>query len=73
MGLETGLPRLMNSILDAILKLYQHDCLIGDSPDNCVYPKEQKPPAKNGRLPRQLIDAVVETIIECAENSDNTV
>ena len=73
MGLETGLPRLMNAILDVVIKLYNHDCLIGDCPDNCVYPPGKTPSAKNGRLPRQLIDAIAETIMECSTDNDNTV
>lgn len=30
-----------------------------------------KPPAKNGRLPRLLIDAIVEAVCDCAADSDN--
>jgi len=73
MGLESGLPRLMNDILTCIQQLYAYECLVGDCPDNCVYPKDKQPPAKNGRRTRKLIDAITETVMECAQDSDNTV
>ena len=73
MGLETGLPRLMNEILTVVQQLYAYECLVGDCADNCVYPQDRKPPQKNGRLPRKLIDAIVESVMECAQDTDNTV
>lgn len=45
--------------------------LPGGSEDNCIYPDGQKPPGKNGRLQRLLIDAIVESVCECAQDSDN--
>lgn len=73
MGLETGLPRLMTDILICIQKLYTYDSLIGDSQDNCIYPADRKPSPKNGRLPRLLIDAIADSVMDCAQDSDNTV
>lgn len=66
MALETGLPRLMTDILICIQKLYTYDALIGDTQDNCIYSAERKPTAKNGRLPRLLIDAVADAVMDCA-------
>ena len=71
MALETDLPRLMEFILVTITKLCNFDCLIGDAEDNCVYPDDKKPAAKNGRLPRLLIDAMVDSAIECAFHNDS--
>ena len=73
MALETGLPRLMTDIFVALQKLITFDCLVGDGPDNCVYPPDKKPPEKNGRLPRLLIDAIADSVMECAQDSDNQV
>lgn len=73
MGLETGLPRLVTDILVAIQKLYTYDCLVGDCQDNCIYPVDKKPPAKNGRLPRLLIDAICEAVMECGQDVDTQV
>lgn len=66
MGLETGLPRLMTDILSSIQRLYSYEFLIGDCEDNCLYAEDRKPSSKNGRLPRLLIDAIVESVCECA-------
>lgn len=71
LGLETGLPRLVTDILSTIQKLYAYDFLNGDCEDNCIYADDRKPPAKNGRLPRKLIDAIVESVCECAQDQDN--
>lgn len=66
LGLETGLPKLTTEILSCIQKLYAYDYLVGDCEDNCIYAEDRKPPSKNGRLPRLLIDAIVESVCECA-------
>ena len=66
MALETGLPTLMEETLSTIHKLYGWNCLIGDELDNCVFLEERKPPAKNGRHARLLIDAIVYSVNECA-------
>ena len=65
------MPRLMTDVLQAIQTLYSYDMLSGGSEDNCIYTEGQKPPAKNGRLVRLLIDAIVESVCECAQDSDN--
>lgn len=46
---------------------------MGDSQDNCVYPPDRKPSPKNGRLPRLLIDAIADSVMDCAQDSDNQV
>lgn len=71
MALETGLPTLMEEILTTIHKLYGWNCLIGEELDNCVYPEGRKPPAKNGRQPRLLIDAIVDSVIDCAFDANS--
>ena len=71
LALETKMPRLMTDVLQAIQTLYSYDMLSGGSEDNCIYTEGQKPPAKNGRLVRLLIDAIVESVCECAQDSDN--
>ena len=45
----------------------------GDCPDNCKYEEGQTPPNMNGKRPRLLIDAIVETICRCSEDRDNQV
>jgi hypothetical protein len=66
LGLETGLPRLMADVLSCIQKLFAYDYLTGDCEDNCIYSDDHRPSAKNGRLPRMLIDAIVESVCDCA-------
>ena len=61
----------MEFLLYRIQKLFTYEFLDGNCEDNCKYSDETKPPEKNGRLPRLLIDAIVESICECAHERDN--
>jgi hypothetical protein len=63
----------MEFLLYRIQKLFTYEFLDGNCEDNCKYADENKPPEKNGRLPRLLIDAIVEAICECAHERDNQV
>lgn len=73
MAIETKLPRLVEQLLYRIQKLFSLDFLDGNCPDNCKYEEGQNPPATNGKRPRLLIDAIVETICHCSEDRDNQV
>ena len=70
-AIETKIPRLMEQLLYRIQKLFSYEFLDGNCKDNCLYPEDQKPPEMNGRQPRLLIDAIVETICRCADDRDN--
>ena len=72
-AIETKIPRLMEQLLYRIQKLFSYEFLDGNCKDNCLYPEGQKPPETNGRQPRLLIDAIVETICKCADDRDNQV
>ena len=64
----------METLLYIIQKLVTFEFLDGNCQDNCVYPEgSQVPSQNNGKLPRLLIDAIVETICECAVERDNLV
>ena len=65
MAIETKIPRLMEQLLYRIQKLFSYELLDGDCEDNCRYPDGQSPPAMNGKQPRLLIDAIIETICKC--------
>jgi len=71
MALDTKLPKLMEHILYIIQKLISYEFLDGNCDDNCIYPEGQQPGPHNGRLPRKLIDAVVESICSCVTERDN--
>jgi hypothetical protein len=71
LAMESKIPRLMEFLLYRIQKLFTYEFLDGNCEDNCKYSDDSKPPEKNGRLPRLLIDAIVETICECAHERDN--
>ena len=73
MAIETKLPRLVEQLLYRIQKLFSLDFLDGNCADNCKYEEGQTPPATNGKRPRLLIDAIVETICHCSEDRDNQV
>lgn len=73
MALETKITKLMEGILYAMQKLVSYNFLDGNMEDNCIYVEEQKPQAMNGRLPRRLIDAIVESICSCVTERDNQV
>ena len=70
MAIETKQPRLVEQLLYRIQKLFSYDFLDGDCPDNCKYEEGAKPPATNGKRPRLLIDAIIETICRCSEDRD---
>ena len=70
-ALETKMPKLMTDVLQTVQTLYSYEMLQGGCEDNCLYPEGQKPPSKNGRLPRMLIDAIVDSVCECAQDIDN--
>ena len=72
-AIESKLPRLVEQLLYRIQKLFSYEFLDGNCPDNCKYEEGQTPPAKNGKRPRLLIDAIVETICRCSEDRDNQV
>lgn len=72
-AIETKIPRLMEALLYRIQKLFSYEFLDGNCKDNCLYPEGAKPPEMNGRQPRLLIDAIVETICRCADDRDNQV
>ena len=63
----------MELLLYRIQKLFSYDLLDGDFEDNCKYPEGQSPPAMNGKQPRLLIDAIIETICKCSEDRDSLV
>lgn len=73
MALETKITKLMEKILYSIQKLVSYEFLDGNMEDNCIYTEESKPNPSNGRLPRRLIDAVVESICACVTERDNQV
>ena len=63
----------MEWLIYRIQKLFTYEFLDGACSDNCNYTAENKPSAKNGRIDRLLIDAIVETICECAQERDAAV
>jgi hypothetical protein len=64
----------MESLLYIIQKLISYEFLDGNCEDNCIYPEDQKPSSNmNGRLPRKLIDGIVESICNCVTERDNQV
>jgi hypothetical protein len=73
MGLDTKVTKLMETLLYIIQKLISYEFLDGNCEDNCIYLEEQQPSAHNGRLPRKLIDAIVESICACVTERDNQV
>ena len=73
LAMDTKITKLMEHILYIIQKLISYEFLDGNCDDNCIYPDDQKPPANNGRLPRKLIDAIVESICNCVTERDNQV
>jgi hypothetical protein len=73
MAIETKIPRLMETLLYRIQKLFSYEFMDGDCEDNCHYPEDQKPAETNGKQPRLLIDAIIETICRCAEDRDSLV
>jgi len=48
-AIETKQPRLMESLLYKIQKLFTYEFLDGNCKDNCNYPEGQKPSEMNGR------------------------
>ena len=72
MALETRIPRLMEQLLYIVQKLVTFEFMDGNCVDNCIYAAE-KPQQTNGKLPRLLIDAMVETICESVVERDNLV
>lgn len=72
LGLDTKITKLMEHILYIVQKLISYEFLDGNCEDNCLYPEDQKPTSNmNGRLPRKLIDAIVESICNCVTERDN--
>ena len=64
----------MEHILYIVQKLISYEFLDGNCEDNCIYPEESRPASNmNGRLPRKLIDAIVESICDCVTERDNQV
>jgi len=53
--------------------LISYEFLDGNCEDNCIYPEDQKPSTRNGKLPRKLIDAIVESLCNCATDKDSHV
>ena len=72
-ALDTKITKLMEHILYIVQKLICYEFLDGNCEDNCIYPEDAKPPTNNGRLPRKLIDAIVESICACVSERDNQV
>ena len=71
MALETRVPKLMEHLLYIIQKLITFEFMDGNCPDDCVYAEgSEKPSQMNGKIPRLLIDAIVETICECVIERD---
>jgi len=74
LGLDTKITKLMEHILYIVQKLISYEFLDGNCEDNCIYCEEQRPASNmNGRLPRKLIDAIVESICDCVSERDNQV
>lgn len=73
LAMDTKITKLMEHILYIIQKLISYEFLDGNCDDNCIYADDQKPSANNGRLPRKLIDGIVEAICNCVTERDNQV
>lgn len=71
LALDTKQTKLTEHILYIIQKLISYEFLDGNCEDNCIYAEDQKPGNMNGRLPRKLIDAIVESICNCVTERDN--
>ena len=64
----------MEHLLYILQKLITFEFLDGNCKDDCIYDEgSEKPCQLNGKLPRLLIDAIVETICECVAERDNLV
>ncbi len=73
LALGTKNTKLMEHILYIIQKLISYEFLDGNCEDNCIYAPEEQPSKNNGRLPRKLIDAIVDSICACSNEKDNQV
>eukprot|EP00928_Gymnodinium_smaydae_P017978 TRINITY_DN16856_c0_g1_i1.p1 TRINITY_DN16856_c0_g1~~TRINITY_DN16856_c0_g1_i1.p1 ORF type:complete len:1849 (-),score=514.47 TRINITY_DN16856_c0_g1_i1:74-5620(-) len=65
-----GSPEVVSFALHALQKLLAHAVLTGRGPDPFA---EGEPPQQQQMQPRTLMDSVVETICNCAEQADDTV